>query len=139
LSDDAVRVALFERWLALERPPSPQEVAEAAGVEDVGAAYGRLHDAHQLVLRDGELWMAAPLSTVPTRYRVGPYFANCIWDAFGLIGMLGGTGTVACTCPCCDEPMRVEVEDRRLAAAPDGAVAHFVGPAARWWDDVGFT
>ncbi len=142
-ADDRVRVALFERWLELERPPTREEVASAAGLEleEVTAAYQRLHDARMLVLdaESGELWMGNPLSAVETRYRVGPYFANCIWDAFGVIGMLGGSGAVETSCPCCDEPMTVEVRDRRLAWAPEGAIAHFVVPAAQWWDDIGFT
>ncbi len=85
--------------------------------------------------------MANPLSAVPTAFRVqtprGEFWGNCIWDGLGVVSMLGGDGTVETHCPDCEEPMALRVEGRRL---DDGeGIAHFAVPAARWWDNIGFT
>ena len=85
--------------------------------------------------------MAPPFSAVPTAFRVetprGAYWGNCIWDGLGIVGMLGGEGTVQTRCADCDEPMALRVEAGELVDG-DG-LAHFAVPAARWWDDIGFT
>ena len=64
------------------------------------------------------------------------FFGNCIWDALGVVAMLGGTGTVHTWCPDCGEPLSVSVEDDRLRSGR--GIVHFAIPAARWWDDIGF-
>jgi hypothetical protein len=39
--------------------------------------------------------MAMPLSAIPTPFQVEVggrhFFGNCIWDALGIVAMLGGT------------------------------------------------
>jgi Alkylmercury lyase len=85
--------------------------------------------------------MAPPFSAVPTAFRVqtprGAYWGNCIWDGLGIVSMLGGEGTVETRCADCDEPMTLRIEAGGLVDG-DG-LAHFAVPAARWWDDIGFT
>jgi Alkylmercury lyase len=110
---------------------------------DIEAAFRRLAEGRVIVLMPGttEIWMAHPLSAVPTSFRVktarGEFWGNCIWDGLGVIAMLGGAGTVETRCPDCEEPMELRVEGGTLV---DGAgVAHFAVPAARWWDNIGFT
>jgi hypothetical protein len=96
-----------------------------------------------LVLAPGTpyIWMAQPLSAIPTPFRVEiggrHFFGNCIWDALGIVAMMGGTGTVTAWCPDCHEQMSVTVAQNRLASGE--GVVHFALPAARWWDDIGFT
>jgi hypothetical protein len=143
--DREVRLRVYERFLADGEPPAPARVAEDVGVgaEEVEASFRRLGDDHALVFHRGtlDIRMANPLSAVPTDFRVetsrGGYFGNCIWDAFGVVAMLGGEGTVATHCPCCDEPMELRVRGWQLEPA-DG-VAHFAVPARHWWDDIGYT
>ena len=111
--------------------------------EAIPAAYRRLADAHAIVLDPaGDLWMAHPFSAVPTPFSVeadgSTHTANCIWDALGVIELLGGTGTARFPCPDCGEPQRVEVRDRELHDAPE-LLVHFAVPAARWYEDIGFT
>jgi hypothetical protein len=97
-----------------------------------------------LGLRAGKLAVGAaraePLSAIPTPFRVEiggrRFFGNCIWDALGVVAMLGGTGTVRTWCPDCHEQMSVAVAENRLAAGE--GVVHFAVPAAHWWDDIGF-
>ena len=41
-------------------------------------------------------------------------------------------------CACCDETLRLRVEDGELVEGSD-VLVHFLVPARRWWDDIGFT
>jgi hypothetical protein len=120
-------------------------VAAAAGVgaDAVPGALRRLADAHAIVLDEaGELWMAHPFSAVPTPFEVEVagtrHTANCVWDALGVIELLGGTGTARFPCPDCGEPLRVDVRDGELRDPPE-LLVHFAVPAARWYEDIGFT
>jgi hypothetical protein len=143
-ADTKVRVEIYRFFVDHGRPPVPAEVAEAlamdqASVED---SVRRLADAHVLVLAPGTpyVWMANPLSAIPTSFPVEvggrTWFGNCIWDALGVVAMLGGTGKVTSWCPDCRENLSVSVKDNRLASGE--GVVHFAVPAARWWDDIGF-
>ncbi len=143
--DSAVRLHLYERFVATGSPPTVAETARMLGRrhDEVAAAYGRLEEARAIVLAPGTLnvWMAQPLSAVATPFRVeterGAFWGNCIWDALGVIAMLGGDGRVATQCPECADPLDFRVERGELVPA-DGIV-HFAVPAARWWDNIGFT
>jgi hypothetical protein len=143
--DAAVRLVVYRFFVDRRRPPVPTEVAETvatdqAAVED---SLRRLAEAHVLVLAPGTpyVWMASPLSAIPTPFQVEiggrRFFRNCIWDALGVVAMLGGTGTVTTRCPDCREQMSVTVAENRVASGE--GVVHFAVPAAHWWDDIGFT
>ena len=142
--DTRVRVHLYEDFVAHGRPPSVVETASALGLAEpeVADAYRRLEEARVIVLAPGTLnvWMANPLSAIPTPFRVetpkGSYWGNCIWDALGIPAMLGTEGRVATSCPDCGEPMELHVEEGEVDG--DGVV-HFAVPAARWWDNIAFT
>ena len=144
-SDTDVRLHLMERFLADGRPPTVAEAAAglAAPEEDVAAAYRRLQETRVIVLAPGTLdvWMANPLSAVPTPFPVetehGTYYGNCIWDALGIPAMLGCDGTVASSCADCGDPLPVRIRNGEIRDA-DG-VAHFAVPAAHWWDNIGHT
>ena len=110
---------------------------------EVRSAMERLHTAHAIVLDPvtREPWMALPFSSVPTPFVIEgggrSWFANCAWDAFGVPILVGVDAVIFTTCQDCDEPIVYRVEQQRLVD-PHG-VAHFAVPAARWWDDIGFT
>ncbi len=142
--DSSVRVEIFRFFVDHGRPPVPAELAESlerdqASVED---ALRRLADEHMLVLAPGTpyIWMANPLSALPTPFSVEvagrTWYGNCIWDALGIVAMLGGTGRVSTWCPDCHARLVVTVDDDRLSSGT--GVAHFAVPAAQWWDDIGF-
>ncbi len=143
--DDRVRLALYEGFVEESEPPSSDDVAEMLGISlaEAEASYRRLHEAHVIVLMPGttQVWMAAPLSAVSTAFRVqtprGTFWGNCVWDGLGVVSMLGDEGTVATQCPDCHDPITLRMEDGELVEA-DG-LAHFAVPAARWWDNIGFT
>ncbi len=143
--DTRVRLQVYESLLADGHPPTIEETAGLLDLQpgDVAAAFDRLEAGHVLVFAPGtrNIWMANPLSAFPTAFWVetprGGYWGTCIWDAFGVIAMLGGTGTVTTQCPDCGTPMELAVADGR--PAPHDGVAHFAVPARRWWDNIGYT
>jgi hypothetical protein len=124
----------------LGRAPAAQELGDG---QEVVAGWRRLHDEHALVLNPAtnEIRMANPFSAVPTAYRVRAddrwWYANCAWDAFGVLAALGVDGRVESSCPDCAEPYAIEVDHRRIDR-PD-LLFHCLVPAAHWWDDIVFT
>ena len=123
--------------------PDANDVASRLGAaaSEVVDAFRQLAEGHVYVLEPGDptrLRMANPFSAVPTPFKVEvggrQYFGNCVWDALGVVSLLGGEGQVRTACPDCQEPMSLDVSRRRLA--PVDSVVHFAVPARRWWDDV---
>jgi hypothetical protein len=144
--DNRVRLHIYERFLAEGRPPTTVETAEALGIpaEESEAAYRRLEQGRVIVLAPGttNVWMANPLSAVPTRFRVvtddgRSWWGNCVWDGLGVLAMVGADGMVDSSCPDCGEKIELRVEDGELQ--PVDAVIHFAVPAARWWENIAFT
>ncbi len=143
--DTRVRLQVYESFVADGNPPTIEETAALLDLPspEVAASFERLEAGHVLVFAPGtrNIWMANPLSAFPTAFRVETprrsYWGTCIWDAFGVVAMLGGTGTVSTQCPDCGEAMELVVEDGRLE--PHDGVAHFAVPARRWWDNIGYT
>jgi Alkylmercury lyase len=143
--DGSVRREVYRFFVDRGRPPVAAEVAQTLVTDQVSVedALRRLAEAHVLVLAPGApyIWMAMPLSAIPTQFQVDiggrSLFGNCIWDALGVVAMLGGTGAVTTWCPDSGEPISVTVAENRLASGQ--GVVHFAVPAARWWDDIGFT
>ncbi len=142
--DREIRLAVYRLFVDGGRAPVPAEIAKAVSATpaQVEAGLHRLHDAHVLVLAPGTpyVWMANPLSALPTPYTTTvdgrSFWGNCIWDALGIIAMLGGDGSVGALCPDCGDELTLEVRDRELV--PSAHVVHYAVPAAHWWDDIGF-
>lgn len=142
--DGRVRAEVYRSFVERGRAPSPPEISEALAVPRTGVedSLRRLHDAHVLVLAPGTpyVWMANPFSALPTPFAVDvggrEYFGNCIWDALGIVAVLGGSGRVRTSCPDCGGSLLVEVEGNELQRG--SGVVHFAVPATSWWDDIGF-
>ena len=141
-----VRIAVLERTIASGQVPTAGEIAAELEmpVAMVQEAYARLGESHVFVGEPGEpsrLRMANPFSAVPTAFKVsargGSYYGNCVWDALGIVSLLGGEGMVETSCPDCSEPLRLSVSDGKLVESE--GVVHFGVPARRWWDDIVFT
>jgi hypothetical protein len=109
----------------------------------VKSGWRRLHEAHALVLQQAtdEIRMANPFSAVPTAYRVHAaerwWYANCAWDAFGILAALDIDGRVESSCPDCGEPYALEVHGRTIDRTE--LLFHCLVPAGHWWDDIVFT
>jgi alkylmercury lyase-like protein len=144
--DLRIRNEIYSSFVRIGNAPMPSETAAALGLEEneVAAALRRLHEAHALVLQpDGtEIRMLNPFSAVETTYRVEAggrsWFANCAWDALGILGALHVDGRIDAACPDCGDRLELEVRDGALVRGAE-LLVHFVVPARRWWDDIGFT
>lgn len=143
--DRTVRLAVYQHLLETGTAPDIPAVAKrvAADPAPVGEAFDRLAAQRVLVLHPGtrEIWMAMPFSAVPTTFRVraaqGSWWANCAWDALGIPAMMASPATIETTCADCGDRMEVRATGKSLEAGE--GVVHFAVPAARWWDDIGFT
>jgi hypothetical protein len=144
-ADVVLRNVTYQMFVEAGRAPTAESVASAidAPVEHVLQGWGRLHDAHALVLQTGgrEIRMANPFSAVPTAYRVMAngrwWYANCAWDAFGVCAALHSDGTIETSCADCGDAITIHVRDEQ----PDdpAILFHCLVPASRWWDDIVFT
>jgi Alkylmercury lyase len=141
-----VRRQVYFSVVANGRPPTTAEVAEVFACDEgeIAGAYRRLHDAHALILFPDttDVWMAHPFCFAPTPHRVEAggrsWTATCAWDALGIPAALHGGGRVQSECACCGEAVALEVRDGTLVDGDD-LLVHFLVPARRWWDDIGFT
>jgi hypothetical protein len=143
--DIRVKLAVYAHFAETGSAPPAGEVASRAGsdVDSVLAAYGRLRTQRLLVLEaDGSsIRMAPPFSGVPTQHVVQAggirYFANCGWDALGVLAALRKRGTIDSRCEQSGEPLHLRVG--LDGPEPSDWVFHSLVPAAHWWDDIVFT
>ena len=137
-----LRQVVYREFVEEGRPPTAAEAARRLrlGVEEVLAGWGRLHDQHALVLDADrvEVRMAHPFSARPMHFVVASaeqkWWGGCAWDSFGIMAALGQPVLVATTCPGCGRPLALLADPQ--GPPPEPYVAHFLVPAARWWDDV---
>ncbi|MGB3562030.1 MAG: organomercurial lyase [Thermoanaerobaculia bacterium] len=141
--DTTVKMKVYEAIAQTGRVPAASEVAGMLEVSfaDVEVAFAELAGKRLLVLEPGapgKIRMAPPFSGVETLFvvRVGEisYFANCVWDALGVVAALHEDGVVEASDGHTGEPMRLEVKGGR--PVPQECAIHFAVPAARWWDDI---
>jgi hypothetical protein len=139
------KLAIYQAIATSARIPTRAELATHLSVQvpDVDASLARLRERKLLFLgrESGEIVMAPPFSAVPTCFVVKTggqtYFANCVWDAYGIAAALKRDAEVEASCGCCGEPMRMAV--RSGSHVPTSGIAHFAVPARHWWDDLTFT
>ena len=140
-----IKMAVYGHDAETGVAPTPPETARRAlaNVESVLAAYRALRGQRVLVLEaDGSsIRMAPPFSGVPTDHVVVSggirYYANCAWDALGVLAALHQPGTVHSHCAQSGETFRLNVDAHRPEASD--WLFHSLVPAARWWDDIVFT
>ena len=143
--DTQVKLAIYRHLAETGSRPSPADVAERVGsdVASVLDAYPRLRAQRVLALEaDGaSIRMAPPFSGVPTQHIVlvggKQYYANCAWDALGVLAALHQPGEVHSRCEQSGEPLRLEVGLE--GPQPSTWLFHCLVPAAKWWDDIVFT
>ena len=145
MNPQALRVFLYSEIIDRGRWPTLDAIGSHFGL-DRGAARSALASmkAGKTVLvhpETGELWMAGPFADRPTPYRVRAdgksWWANCAWDMLGIVAVLGVRSQGETRCTDCGEAMSFEV-DPVLGPEAEGVV-HFLVPARRWYDDIGFT
>jgi len=141
-----IKLALY-RWIAdAASVPNSAELARAMNLRDseVREGFSRLHAKRLLVPEPGDsarIRMAPPFSAVPTPFPVEAngkrYYANCVWDAFGVAAALHTDAVVPTADGFSGEQLTLEVTNAQ--PMPQSYVAHFAVPAARWWDDIIYT
>jgi hypothetical protein len=148
LNDDfdlKLRLAVYRHFADTGRSPALAEMARimGSGQQEIRDAYQRLY-ARRMLVPDPDsdsIHMAPPFSGVATQHRVivagKSYFANCAWDAFGVVSALGGSGQVDSRCEQTHEPLRLHLTP--AGPVPSDWRFHSVVPAAKWWDDIVFT
>lgn len=143
--DLQVKLAIYRHIAETTQAPNVPDLAAAVGAsaEDVRESYQRLYRNRLLVLEpDGEsIRMAPPFSGIETQHQVRvegkTYFANCAWDALGVVAALRRHGEVLSRCEQTFEPIQFQVGED--GPAPEPCVIHFAVPAALWWKDIVYT
>jgi len=144
-SPTELRIHIYDVLLDRGSPPRIDELARQFGVTEQ-AARDAIADLKigKTVLphpRTGEIWMAGPFAAEETVYRVSgrraAWFANCAWDMLGVTMITRERVTIDARCGDCHEPIRISADHESPPREP--FVVHFLVPARRWYDDVGFT
>lgn len=143
--DTRTKVAIYRHFAQTGTRPSPGDIAASVGSDPrtVLDAYQRLRAQRVLAFEaDGSsIRMAPPFSGVPTQHVVvvgeTQYFANCAWDALGVLAALHQPGSVYSRCEQSGEPLHLAVG---LEGPEESTwLFHCLVPAAKWWDDIVFT
>ena len=143
--DTRTKLVIYQSIANSARVPTRTELATQLGVDlsSIDSALARLREKKLVFLgrESGEIVMAPPFSAIPTSFAVEAgdqaYFANCVWDGYGIAAALKRDAEINASCGCCGDPMRMAVKDGR--PVPTAGVAHFAVPARHWWDDLTFT
>lgn len=141
-----VRLFIYEFVVRNDRCPTLNEIAAEAGMTplETERLLRRLEQEHDaIVLSPGSpnIWLADPFAALPTPFPVNAgdhsWFGMCIWDALGILALVGLDGRAPTACPVSGRSLLLEVADGELSRAE--GVAHFAVPAGDWWRDIGFT
>ncbi len=139
-------VYVYDQLLAEGTPPTSSDIAAHFDTTPDRAlgALNKLNVGKTVLLnpRTGEIWMAGPFSAVPTPYEVSAdgvrWWANCAWDMLGIPVVADRRVHIDASCTDCGEPMVFDVDPRQPTLDVEGVV-HFLVPARRWYEDIGFT
>ncbi|HSJ62582.1 MAG TPA: organomercurial lyase [Gemmatimonadaceae bacterium] len=144
-SDTQVKLEIYRYFAETAEAPTVATLARRLGTDSdaVRRSFAALRAARVLYLEpDAEtIRMAPPFSGVPTQHvvEIGArrWFANCAWDALGVVAALHQTATVHSECAQSGAPLRLQVATDGPEPCP--WIFHSLVPAARWWDDLVFT
>ena len=142
----AVRVEIYRGFIEDGTAPLPPRIAATLDLseQEVMSALRHLDAGDVIAFAPGseDLWLAHPFCATDGPFEVsaptGSWQAICVWDALGILALLGSDGSVKTRCPDCGERLQLSIVDGEIGAPP-GAVVHFGVPAARWYEDIAFT
>jgi hypothetical protein len=144
--DTEVKLAIYRVTAETGSIPDSHEVAKATNINEaeVRGSFVRLHSKRLLVPEPSDptrIRMAPPFSGIATSFPVEAdgkrYYANCVWDAFGIAAALHADAVIPASDGYSGEPLGLEVKNGQPVSQP--YIAHFAVPAAHWWDDIVFT
>jgi hypothetical protein len=132
-----LRLCIYESLARTGRMPDAAALRAIAG-DQLAEALATLASQRHLALEHGDVALAHPFATRSFGFSVMSattlWWGGCAWDAFAIPHLVGTDALVATRCPTCDRAL-AWVVDR--TAPPEGtAVAHFLVPVARMWNDV---
>ena len=138
-----VRATVIRTLRDTGQAPTAAAIGDMLGVAEshASAALHSLADEHRLVLVPGtdRVRMAHPFSGIDSDFVVTigerTWFANCVWDGLSILALLGD-GNLDTHSPATGEPIQLTVSARKVLGE---ALVHFLVPARRFWDDIGFT
>ena len=145
MNPESLRIFVYDRLVASGSPPSLDEIAAHFGTtRDVARKeIGALKIGKTILVHpdSGEIWMAGPFSAARTDYKVvagdRSWWANCAWDMLGIPMVLNAPVQVHTKCTDCGSPMTIDCSPSHPPTVD--AVVHFLVPARRWYEDIGFT
>lgn len=140
--DEAVRVAIYDRFARTGVVGSLDDLARAVGIgrPSLDAAVERLAAARHLVLEEGRIVLAHPFASRNFGFVVmgesAIWWGGCAWDSFAIPHLLPHEPDVlvATRCPNCSSPLAWNVSRQSPPLGP--GIAHFVIPMSQAWDDV---
>jgi Alkylmercury lyase len=143
----ALRMHVYDQLLRSGSPPTIDEIAAVfdCDVTEARRALADLRIGKTILVhpRTGEIWMAGPFSAGETSYRVtGPevrWFANCAWDMLGVAVLAAVPVRIDAACSDCGAPMSYHVDPADVPPEALPGVVHFLVPARRWYEDIGYT
>lgn len=144
--DTKVKLAIYEITAETGRVPNASAVCRKIDLDEseVLDVFKRLHAKRLLLPEPGDptrIRMAPPFSGIPTKFPVEAngktYYANCVWDAYGIAAALHCDAISRASDGQTGEPLTLEVKNGQPVLKP--YVAHFAVPAAHWWDNLIFT
>src|SRR5437667_616389 len=125
--DTTVKLAVDRITAESGAVPMSAEVALTTNIaeDDVRTAFARLHAKRLLVPEPGNpsrIRMAPPFSGIPTAFPVEArgkrYYANCVWDAYGIAAALHSDAVVPARDGYSGEPLTLEIRDGQPIAQP---------------------
>jgi hypothetical protein len=120
--DTKIKLKIYEMIASSAVMPTSIDIAEELGetVEDVEASFNRLYTKRLLVLepdKTSEIRMAPPFSGIETPFLVEvgekSYYANCVWDAFGVAAALNTDATIRASDGYTGELLTLEIRNSK--------------------------
>jgi len=130
-AEEDARKYILKEFARTGKAPSDKAIAEAMKLpttESASLLVEKLHKADILTKEDGEIVSAYPFSAKATRHQVifqdgHTIYALCATDALGIHFMLHENITVRSRCPECENEMKIEMKDGKVAScSPEGLV-----------------
>ena len=137
--DIQVKLAIYDITAETGSVPTSSQVSHKINIEEnkVPAAFRRLHAKRLLLAEPGDphrIRMAPPFSGVPTRFPVEAngkhYYANCVWDAYGIAAALHCDAISRTSDGHTGEPLTLEIKNGEPILK--SYVAFFAVLAAHW-------
>jgi hypothetical protein len=146
MTDDALRIHVYDRLVAIGRAPSAREIGAHFDIptEEAHQRLAALKIGKTILVDQNtrEIRMAGPFAPAESAYRLSDgthtWFANCAWDMFGVSMIVGKKMLGETACPDCGDQIAIECDPDHPPVECQ-SVIHFLVPARRWYDDIGFT